>query len=187
MYVNSVAQATKEKSECDTFLSNETQPAFKYGNACYKFISKLIKFPTVVVQQRYNRFVIADTAKTWEDAESICSSEAHLVSLITISEFGFIAARAKEYGFQQFWIGLNDKQLQSQYQWTDGWPVRYSQWGLYQPKPTLENRCVKMTQNDVVGGQWSTEYCNSQLPFLCKKTSGTKYLQYRTVLYNFRL
>uniref|UniRef100_A0A3Q0S8G6 C-type lectin domain-containing protein n=1 Tax=Amphilophus citrinellus TaxID=61819 RepID=A0A3Q0S8G6_AMPCI len=86
--------------------------------------------------------------EVWVNAEQRCRDlSAHLVSIISPEEQHFVNSREN-----QVWIGLNDKTVENDFQWTDGTPLVSGDAGL-------------------VFGQWNDVPCSYRLPFTCKKGS----------------
>ncbi|XP_068212227.1 macrophage mannose receptor 1-like isoform X2 [Palaemon carinicauda] len=108
-----------------------------------------------------------ETPKSWEDAEKTCVSEgAHLASAYDMHEGAFLWILGQDGKIPNPWIGLNNQKDPNTYQWSDNWPVSYSNWGEEQPQVNVTDKnCVMLDSED---GYWYNERCNELKPFLCK-------------------
>lgn len=110
---------------------------------------------------------------SWTAARDRCLLYgADLISIHSLSEQSFVANDAKQRSYAQLWLGLNDRNTEGGYTWSDGSPVSFTSWNLHEPNDQLGlYDCVEMYTSKATDN-WNDEGCGNPRNFGCKILAG---------------
>jgi hypothetical protein len=98
---------------------------------------------------------------SWIDAEASCvKNDSHLASLHSASDLMGVAKSSSHV-----WIGLNDRDMEGKYGWTDGSALNYVNWTRSKPNVAPDQKdCIL-----VVHGDWEVRNCSEEHKFVCQQ------------------
>lgn len=113
----------------------------------------------------------------WQTAKAICTN-----SLVNPGEKGNLAtihSHEEQVLFTSMlkffpvdvWIGLSDLVIDGQFQWTDQYPVTYTNWKPGKPDNADLNDCVELQNDYDFAGIWSNVRCSNQMGYICQKNA----------------
>lgn len=108
---------------------------------------------------------------TWTSARHRCLQYGgDLISLHSPDEFNFILTLANAHHLMySAFSGLNDRNTEGGYVWSDGSPVQYTNWGVNQPDNFhSQEDCVEVFGD----GTWNDVSCGEMRHFGCKISVG---------------
>ncbi|XP_036118968.1 C-type lectin domain family 4 member F [Molossus molossus] len=117
-----------------------------------------------------NLYYFSHVKKSWHEAEQFCVSQgAHLASVTSAEEQSYLAEFTST---SDHWIGLNDRDRENSWKWTDGTPFNSAGsnvfWYDNQPdnwrhRDGQDEDCVHMQR------KWNDNNCNIRYLWVCKK------------------
>ncbi|CAH3127383.1 unnamed protein product [Pocillopora meandrina] len=110
---------------------------------------------------------------TWRAARQACQKElgGDLVSILSAAENNFIKSQISGHSSNALWIGLNDLGTESSYQWSDGSPVVYTNYGWKEPNDYYgQEDCLEI----VKPGYWNDHHCSVLRSYICKTTNNSR-------------
>ncbi|XP_067462381.1 macrophage mannose receptor 1-like [Thunnus thynnus] len=142
-------------------------------------------------------YIINSQQETWDKASDKCKLiGGKLASILSRHEQVFLTTQMAEAPTTDLWIGLHNKEG-SQYHWTDGRPMRYTNWGSsisrHMPMPmrydsfrlhhfhdeldyyhrrhhfmfNTENCAVMSAESKTGIGKWISKSCNDTNGYIC--------------------
>lgn len=109
---------------------------------------------------------------SWEDARRECLNySGDLVSVSNKSEMDFIRNQMIQHvKFEFYWIGLNDRQNESVFVWSDGTPFNgsvYNNWYQGEPNDRTGEDCAELH-----GSAWNDNGCEKEFGYICERPRG---------------
>ncbi|XP_038046213.1 lymphocyte antigen 75-like [Patiria miniata] len=105
----------------------------------------------------------------WADAVNRCTTTpgAQLVIIEDRMELAYLSgALGSQDAADDYFIAFSDSKVPGFYQWTDGTPIMYTNWGDGQPDDQ-QGHCVAMNSgNDA--GYWADRNCSQPYNFICE-------------------
>ena len=119
--------------------------------------------------------MVSTDEKTWEDARAAClAMKGDLASIISSEEQDLVTKELDSQGIYNAWIGLNDRETDGTYKWTDKRLLYYTNWGPSEPNGGSGENCVHMMQS-AKNRKWNDLSCLSKKHYVCKILRNVNY------------
>ncbi|XP_070783907.1 macrophage mannose receptor 1 [Enoplosus armatus] len=164
------AECTKEgRSDGLLWCATETDydKTEKWGFCPTKASSGWDTDPVTGVEYQRN----SQSVLTWHQARKSCQQQgADLLSIVELHEQSYISGLTSTLG-TSLWIGLNSLDFESGWQWSNGNPFRYLNWGPGHPSSEPGLTCA--TINAGKASKWESSACSKKLGYICRKGNST--------------
>eukprot|EP00794_Sanderia_malayensis_P019118 gene19117-21035_t len=108
----------------------------------------------------------------WVEARNYCRSLGRdLASINSQAEEAEVEKVTRKENPHRYWLGFNDLKVEGQFEWSDGSPVTYTNWFVYDGKKEPSNTGNKEHCASIQGGKWNDVPCNLLYAFICKRQS----------------
>lgn len=128
----------------------------------------------------YKIVPLQDDHMSWSEADLYCreAQKGRLLSYVDKAESDLVTKwlRRIRYflGFRYYWIGFSNLGHELSWEWSDNIQSPFEAWAEGEPSKIATNSMKKhcaTVNTSPLWGQWTTENCAYQLPFICKSKS----------------
>ncbi|XP_039187522.1 macrophage mannose receptor 1-like [Crotalus tigris] len=110
------------------------------------------------------------SALTWDEARKSCQQQhSELLSISELYEQAYLAGLTNNFE-ANYWIGLNDPDFDSGWQWANDQPLRYLNWAPGSPSSETGKNCGLMQGRN---GKWANSLCEKKCGYICKRTNSS--------------
>ncbi|XP_038577170.1 C-type lectin domain family 4 member E-like [Micropterus salmoides] len=165
---NKLSSVTEERDRLNASLSNTTKELDRLQS-----LSKQKKTcPAGWRMFSCTCYLLSTKSETWGKGREDCKGRgADLVVINSYEEQEFLTKVIN----QDTWIGLNDKENEGTWKWTDGTPLTLSYWFTRQPDNGAgdprwgEEDCAHIQASTKTGGNWNDLRCDNSLKWICER------------------
>ena len=121
-----------------------------------------------------------DDHMTWSEADFYCkeAERGRLASIFDTAENKLLVKWLRLvrwfHGYRNYWIGASNLGHELIWEWSDNTEAPFTAWARGEPSTYTENKRKKhcaTINTSPLWGQWTTQSCVYQLPFICKSKS----------------
>ncbi|KAM3823574.1 macrophage mannose receptor 1-like [Vipera latastei] len=110
------------------------------------------------------------SALTWDEARKSCQQQhSELLSINELYEQAYLTGLTNNFA-ANYWIGLNNPDFESGWQWTNDQPLRYLNWAPGDPSLETGKNCGLMQGRN---GKWANNLCEQKCGYICKRTNSS--------------
>ncbi|KAL7976611.1 hypothetical protein Chor_008560 [Crotalus horridus] len=111
------------------------------------------------------------SALTWDEARKSCQQQhSELLSINKLYEQAYLAGLTQN-SEASYWIGLNNPDFDSGWQWANDQPLRYLNWAPGSPSLETGKNCGLMQGRN---GKWANSLCEKKCGYICKRMNSSK-------------
>ncbi|XP_069548457.1 macrophage mannose receptor 1-like [Brachyistius frenatus] len=118
-------------------------------------------------------FHLHRTLQTWSDAQRGCRKEGgDLVTIRNVEDQSFLISQLGYASSDELWIGLNDRQVEGLFDWSDHSTVSFTSWEFGMPTVSTDSEDCVLIRGEI--GNWADRSCDDKHGFICMKQSTTE-------------
>ncbi|XP_040911919.1 macrophage mannose receptor 1-like [Toxotes jaculatrix] len=115
-------------------------------------------------------FHLQRNPQTWTNAQRECRKEhGDLVSIRNVEDQSFVISQLGYASTDELWIGLNDKNTEGLFDWSDHSPVSFTSWMYGRPAVSTDAEDCVLIRGE--NGNWADRLCDEKHGFICMKQS----------------
>jgi hypothetical protein len=114
-------------------------------------------------------YLFCTATANWEDARDRCRAVSYdLAAIADAAENKWVFDTAGKLSSDPWWIGLNDRNREGTWVWSNGEPVVYAPWQSGQPNNYFNQDCVDIYRYGA-NASWGDSDCGEALRYVCER------------------
>ncbi|KAG8138947.1 hypothetical protein E2320_001754 [Naja naja] len=110
------------------------------------------------------------SALTWDEARKSCwQQNSELLSINELYEQAYLTGLTNNFD-ANYWIGLNNPDFDSGWQWSNEQPLRYLNWAPGSPSSETGKNCALLQGRN---GKWANNLCEQKCGYICKRVNSS--------------
>ncbi|XP_054685920.1 secretory phospholipase A2 receptor [Grus americana] len=116
-----------------------------------------------------NCYRLLKEEKSWNDAFISCQSDNNeLISISSMADAELLLNLLESENVTETWIGLYSNKTPAVFEWSDGTPVKFSNWHSQEPN-TFQRTGQLCVSAQGSAGHWKVKKCEDRSFYICKK------------------